>query len=707
MASTGRPAKAAPAPSRTTDVAGASAALAASAAASSFDRAKDATRGAFTGFGADVRPEDVPGVHPVVRGARLHQHAAALPPLPVPALAATVRGYLDACAPLLEGDDDGAAAALARTRDACDAFLRGPGPQLQAALEAHAAEACGRGKPYPHTHWLEETWDTLAYLSDRNPLSLNVNCMGTLLKRTPTAHPTWRAGALLHGLLRFKRAIDDGSLAPEALDGRGRTPLCMFQYGRLYNHTRLPGKATDRWQAYPDSRHIAILVNNRWYTVDCVRPDGTLLDTVSCVRELDAVLEMAAEDGPSSFDACALTNGRRDVWHASREVLKNQCGAQARATLDKIESAMFHMTFTPDRPGTPEELMNLNCHGHGEHIWMDKSFSMAVAANGKVGFNMEHSHADAPVHSRMVEFAKQVVHNTGFEALSTWDGSAGASDIGAQRLRWGVVADDEDSGFRRDHLRPARAFARAHIAGHRLALLEFRAFGKGLLKSSRISPDSFVQAALQVAFWRDQGGRCTSTYETGTTRAFYHGRTECIRPLSRASRSLCVAMDAASGATLEERHALLRAAIKAHGLYLRKAITGMAIDRHLLGLRVAAAQAGMDMPAMFTDPTFELMNTYELSTSAMPVPRNDDFLGFGAPFPFSYGCCYCIDAEGLLMTITANASCRSKDVERFKGHVSDALRDLGSILARTAEKQQNKLTPPQPAQAGAARASKL
>ena len=46
-------------------------------------------------------------------------------------------------------------------------------------------------------------------------------------------------------------------------------------------------------------------------------------------------------------------------------------------------------------------------------------------------------------------------------------------------------------------------------------------FGKILLKKLHVSPDSFIQIVLQLAFYRDQQ-KFTSTYETGTTRAFYH-----------------------------------------------------------------------------------------------------------------------------------------------------------------------------------------
>ena len=57
------------------------------------------------------------------------------------------------------------------------------------------------------------------------------------------------------------------------------------------------------------------------------------------------------------------------------------------------------------------------------------------------------------------------------------------------------------------------------------------AFGKGLIKKCKVSPDSFIQMALQLAYYRDQG-RHHLTYEASMTRLFREGRTETVRSCS-------------------------------------------------------------------------------------------------------------------------------------------------------------------------------
>lgn len=54
-------------------------------------------------------------------------------------------------------------------------------------------------------------------------------------------------------------------------------------------------------------------------------------------------------------------------------------------------------------------------------------------------------------------------------------------------------------------------------------------YGKGFMKTCRVSPDAYIQMALQLAYYRD-AGRFSLTYEASMTRLFREGRTETVRP---------------------------------------------------------------------------------------------------------------------------------------------------------------------------------
>ncbi|KAG9460195.1 hypothetical protein GDO78_013643, partial [Eleutherodactylus coqui] len=69
----------------------------------------------------------------------------------------------------------------------------------------------------------------------------------------------------------------------------------------------------------------------------------------------------------------------------------------------------------------------------------------------------------------------------------------------------------------------------------------FEAFGKGLIKKARTSPDAFVQLALQLAHYRDKGKFCL-TYEASMTRLYREGRTETVRSCTNESSAFVLAM---------------------------------------------------------------------------------------------------------------------------------------------------------------------
>lgn len=67
-------------------------------------------------------------------------------------------------------------------------------------------------------------------------------------------------------------------------------------------------------------------------------------------------------------------------------------------------------------------------------------------------------------------------------------------------------------------------------------------YGKGFIKKIRLSPDAFIQMALQLAYFRD-AGRFSLTYEASMTRLFREGRTETVRPCTIESAAWVKSME--------------------------------------------------------------------------------------------------------------------------------------------------------------------
>lgn len=87
-------------------------------------------------------------------------------------------------------------------------------------------------------------------------------------------------------------------------------------------------------------------------------------------------------------------------------------------------------------------------------------------------------------------------------------------------------------------------------------------YGKGFIKKCRVSPDAYLQMALQLAYYRD-AGKFDLTYEASMTRLFREGRTETVRPCTIEAAKWVKTMENPSSTT-EERIQLLTAACQRH-----------------------------------------------------------------------------------------------------------------------------------------------
>lgn len=103
------------------------------------------------------------------------------------------------------------------------------------------------------------------------------------------------------------------------------------------------------------------------------------------------------------------------------------------------------------------------------------------------------------------------------------------------RLKWDFNAKAEDA------IMSSYAVAEKLLNDVDLHILVFSDFGKGLIKDCRLSPDAFIQMALQLAYFRDIGQHHL-TYEASMTRLFREGRTETVRSCSVESSNWVKAM---------------------------------------------------------------------------------------------------------------------------------------------------------------------
>ena len=196
--------------------------------------------------------------------------------------------------------------------------------------------------------------------------------------------------------------------------------------------------------------------------------------------------------------------------------------------------------------------------------------------------------------------------------------------------------------------------------------------------------------AIQLAFYRMHRTVC-ATYETGHTRAFFHGRTDTVRTLSVESVAFVQAMEDASlapSAKLEK----LKEACKAHAEQLQRVLTGQGIDRHLLGLYIAANLRGGSIPALFSDKAYKAtggMGNFRISTSN--VGYTPLFGGFAPMTPDGYGVCYAQLENRMNVGITAWRSCEETCPVKFRAMLSAVLCELHDICVQSVAAEPSKL----------------
>uniref|UniRef100_A0A1B6C065 Choline/carnitine acyltransferase domain-containing protein n=1 Tax=Clastoptera arizonana TaxID=38151 RepID=A0A1B6C065_9HEMI len=208
----------------------------------------------------------------------------------------------------------------------------------------------------------------------------------------------------------------------------------------------------------------------------------------------------------------------------------------------------------------------------------------------------------------------------------------------------------------------------------------FKDFGKEAIKQQKFSPDSFIQMALQYAFYRIHNTPAAQ-YETAATRKFLHGRTETIRSCSVESVEFARTMLNPSSTPLQ-KVAALKSAITAHKDYTVQALNGFGVDRHLLGLKLIAQQNGLPIPEIFSDTSYRKSLHMRVSTSQV-ASKCDGFMIYGPLVEDGYACCYNPRPNDINFGTTAFKSCSETSTVEFKQAIESSLVEMLHILVTT------------------------
>ncbi|CAG9855125.1 unnamed protein product [Phyllotreta striolata] len=593
-----------------------------------------------------------------------------LPRLPIPQLETTCDRYLAAQRPLLIDE------AYRKTKSNVDQFRNTSGKQLQEMLKNY-------DRVNKHTSYISEFWFD-AYLRDRKPIPINYNPMLVVHKDEKPEYNNQliRTTNLIVSSLRFYKSLQSRILEPEVFHLYPKKsdtdtfrsicsklptsvswygaymfnayPLDMSQYPNLFNTARIPEIDKDRLYHNSNGKHITVQHKGHFYAFRVLTESDEILPAEQILARLKFIL---TDPLPKcEFPIGILTTLNRNKWATARYELLANNNEQA---LKYIDSALFNVCLDTENIGDdPYAVVRNFLHGDGENRWFDKSFSLQLSQDGHAAVNFEHAWGDGVAVLRYVQDIYKDSRNNRFVTPETKPYDDDISNV----IRLDMNLNDKIKST----INEAKKEYNKTCKSLDIDYLIFNKIGKNVCKKLAVSPDAIMQLGFQVGYYK-MTGKFVPTYESCSTAAFKHGRTETVRPCTNATKAFTLAVNSKNKPPVGELKSMISECSKVHSQLTREAAMGQGFDRHLFALKKFSEKTNT-LANIFEDPDYAHLNNIVLSTSTLNSPAI--FAGgFGPVIREGLGVGYIIkdDELGVLVTSYPPYHKSSDFIEALKG----------------------------------------
>lgn len=521
-------------------------------------------------------------------------------------------------------------------------------------------------------NWFADWWLDMAYLTYRDPVVV-WSSPGFAFPKQDFKSEEERldfTAKMLVGVLDFKTMLDKQTLPVEFA---GKQPIDMKTYYNLFGVNRVPGEPKDSLIFNPNSKHIIIAHNKNFFKLTVADAKGKWLNKDQMLTALKSVVNESNNVGEGA-PVGGLTSDNRDNWAAAYKLLTaNNLNAES---VKELETSLLVMCLDADTSAVPAgdamaKTALQSLHGFNvnfENRWFDKTLNFFVGASGENGCISEHTPADGVVVMKIADHAMSYIHGK----LSVDESPADMVSAPAH-LKFQMTGGVDEYVTK----------ARSHIAGLiddlQMRVMHFQPYGKNTIKLFKVSPDSWVQMALQMAFYRTHGVPA-ATYESGGLRSFHEARTEVIRSCSEESTNFAKTMLNQQASDADKFNALMNA-IRGHNAYARMATQGLGVDRHFQGMKMAALENDLPLPEIFNDPGYLRSARMRLSTSQISSAFGS-FTCFGPLQLDGYGCCYSINNDSIIVSISSMKSNSETCSNTFHDNLTQTLQDMQEVASK-------------------------
>lgn len=304
----------------------------------------------------------------------------------------------------------------------------------------------------------------------------------------------------------------------------------MSQYSNLFNSTRIPEIEKDKIFMDKSAKHIVVMRRGRFYTFNVLTENGNIVSAQEIANNIKHILE--DQRPKSEIPVGILTASERNTWANVRSHL-TQIGNNE--IFKKIDTAAFVLILDDEPIGSDEkQLLRRYLHGGAENRWFDKSFSLIVTKDGFAGINFEHSWGDGVAVLRYFQDVKKdISEKPRFHPDDEKNLSVTSSSV--EKLEFKI--DDKA----KDIIMKEKSQYEKWTNSLDVGFIRYEGFGKKECKNFGVSPDAVMQLVFQLALFK-QESKSVATYESCSTAAFKHGRTETLRPCTVETKNLCSTM---------------------------------------------------------------------------------------------------------------------------------------------------------------------
>ncbi|KAM3587347.1 uncharacterized protein V6R79_002646 [Siganus canaliculatus] len=285
-----------------------------------------------------------------------------------------------------------------------------------------------------------------------------------------------------------------------------------------------------------------------------------------------------------------------------------------RESVAAIESSILTLCLDGAMPPVDEDQKHITpilqmMHGGGSrwnsgNRWFDKGLQIIAAEDGTCGINGCHAVADGLT---ALFFTDLTLEN--MKKLQVMHSSTEPLPL-PKKLHFNITPEIQKD------IEEAKQHLDMLVKGLVVTVTRFNHFGKDILKALKTSPDSFIQLAIQLAYYRLHQC-CCPTVEPITLSLFSRGRLGFINSNTKASGAFVKAFDDPNKQS-SEKVRLLEEAVKAHKWFIQMGLSGQVTEAHLFGLKMQAAEQNIPVPEIFTDPSYTKAFDFQVFTSQCP-----------------------------------------------------------------------------------------